>query len=138
MDSGENDFLCAAIERGLNIENYICYWTAASLTARDRCNAKCAVIVTTILHLDEGARPAMQARQWLALDRFQVEHRRGKVEGLRNQVIFLRVGDNMQNIGKSGSFRRLESRPAAGGNDFPDAEPGDLANLAARRRGRIV
>ena len=73
MDTGQNNFLCPALQRRLNIENHIRDRAAAPLAACDGRDAKRAVIITAILHLDEGARAAMQPGQRFAGNRFEIK-----------------------------------------------------------------
>lgn len=80
MDTGENDFFCAAIERELNILDHIGDGSAPRFAARDGGDAECALIVTAVLRFDEGARAAMKTGEWDARERFKIERR--KVEGL--------------------------------------------------------
>ena len=79
MHAGQHDLFGAASQRGLNIENHIRHRAAATFAARNGRDAERAVIVTAILHLDEGARAAMQAGQRLAGNRFEVK--RFRLEG---------------------------------------------------------
>ena len=73
MDASEDNLFRAATQRRLDIENDIRNGTTTSFATRDGSDAERAMIITAILHFDEGARATMQARQRLARDGFKVK-----------------------------------------------------------------
>jgi hypothetical protein len=130
VNAGQDDLLRAAIQRGLDVEQDIRHGAAASLAARDGGDAERAVVVATVLHFDEGARAAVQTGQGLAGDGFEVEG--WKIENIFNEVILAVIWDDASHARQFEGFLRLESRPAAGGDDLLHARPGDAADDAAR------
>src|SRR5215217_1921797 len=118
MDTGQHDLFCAAVERRLNIENYICKWTTARFAARNSGDAERAMVVASILHLDESARTVMQPRQWLAGKRFEVKGFKLKVKNIGNKMMFSFIGDNLQNMRQVSCLRWLQRGPTSRGDNI--------------------
>jgi hypothetical protein len=130
MHARQDDLLRTTIQRGLDVEQDICHGSASSLAARDGRDAERAVIVAAVLHLDEGARAAVQAGQRFAGDRFEVEG--WKVENIFDEVILAVIWDDTRYTRQVEGFSRLKSRPAAGGDDLYHSGAGDAADDPAR------
>jgi hypothetical protein len=116
----------------LNIEDYIGNRAAAPFAARDGRNAKCAMIITTILYFDEGPGPVMQTWQRPTRNRFKLKRSPRNVQHLSNQVIFPIVRHNPQNVWQSLRLLRLEGCPTTRRYNLTYAGPRNLTKLAAR------
>src|SRR5215212_9652722 len=111
VNASEYDLLGIPGQRRLNIENDVGYRAAAPFPACNGRDAKCAMVVTTILYFDESPSPTMQPRQRLTRNGFKLKRFLTKTQHFRNQVVFMIVGNNMQNVWQSLRLLRLEGCP---------------------------
>ena len=72
MDASD-DNLFRTTTSGLDIENDIRNGTATPFTARDSSDTERAMIIATILHFDKGTCTAVQARQRLPQNGFEIK-----------------------------------------------------------------
>ena len=96
MNACENNFFCAAITRELNIVNHIGNGSASRFATRNGGDAKCALIVATVLRFDEGARAAMKTGEGNAGQRFKVEGL--QVKGIFNKALFAIIRNDARDI----------------------------------------
>ena len=98
MYARQHDLLGIAIQCGLHICKHILEWARPARPARHSGDAKSAVVVTAVLHLDKGTRALTQPGQWLAGNRFEVEGFSWQIQDFRNKGLFVCVIDYAQNI----------------------------------------
>ena len=72
MHPGQHHFFRSASQGGMDIGQMFLP-LAVARPPRQAGDAKCAVIITAVLHLDKGPRPLVNARQRLPCQRFQVK-----------------------------------------------------------------
>src|SRR5688572_2169354 len=88
MHAGQDDFFRLAGQCRLDIEKNVCYRAAATFAACNGGNAEGTAIITTILHLDEGARTAVQSRQRFTSNWFQIKRFLREVQQIRDKMVF--------------------------------------------------
>ncbi len=139
MHAGQDDLFRPASQCRLDIENNVRHRTAAPFAACNGGNAERAVIITAILHLDEGARAAMQSGQRFTRNWFQIKRfLRGGSDTSATRWSLRSFVTTCQNVRQIQRLLRLEGCPAARRDNFIHTRPRHLTDLPARiRRGFV-
>src|SRR5512143_2568872 len=143
MDSREDDLLCAAGKRSLDVPDHTGQWARAAQTACHGRDAESTVIIAAILNLDEGACAPAQSRQGDPLQRLELRGVSGPClnrerKSIRDQGVLARIRDHAPHLWQLCGSAGFERGPASGGDDLSGASAPSLPYLGARIGGSLA